>query len=161
MIAASIPSRLIAAGSIVAMLAHAFLGCCWHHTHAEDWHHAHAEESDGCEQTDASAAARHSHRPCERDGNTHSVVHSHPAPTDPHSPHEAPCDEPDCSYLASTAPEHEAPIVAFEFGHLTGHVSTGLSTVSGSPTARSIPAASIAQPLSTARLRAALQVWVF
>ena len=159
MIAPSIPSRLIAVGSIVAMLAHAFLGCCWHHVHAVDWHHAHAEESDGCEQKVAPVAERHTHHPCERERNTHSVVHSHPAPIDPRSPHEAPCDEPDCSYLASSAPERVAPTVSSDLPHLAGEIDTGLSTLPASLTG-STPAAAAAHPLSTARMRAALQVWV-
>jgi hypothetical protein len=90
-------------------LAHALVGCCWHHAHgaAGDWS---GPRPRGIE----SATAECSHQGC---GHAHPVPagdasHDHHAPAPCRAPHD--CDEPWCLFVTTVkAPSIDAPTASW------------------------------------------------
>jgi hypothetical protein len=136
--------RLTAAAAAIALLAHSLLGCCWHHQHA------------GCIGHERAClhAAPHAH---------HHAEHSRPAAAEPQHDdedsehrHHTGCVEPNCSFVGADAPQLiDVPLTspAASIGEATvcrcaGRIATGISA----PIDR--------ESLSTARMRAVLQIWV-
>ena len=80
-------AKLIVAVTLLPMLMHSILGCCWHHAHAEGrLNSAHA-------QSEAHTSNRHGHRHlcCHHDCNDASVPIEH----------NEPCDDVRCVYLVA------------------------------------------------------------
>lgn len=73
-----------------AVLLHAVLGCCWHHSHGEQETAAHASEP---------RATCHHHATHERSGS----AHEHEGGTGEQECPESPCSEPPCDFLGRPA----------------------------------------------------------
>lgn len=81
--------RLVVSVTLLPMLVHSILGCCWHH--------AHSEINPACEQSvaDLHDGHRHTHDPCTDDNHRNHPVG--PAPSE----HEESCEDLRCVYLAA------------------------------------------------------------
>lgn len=84
-------SGLVANLTVVAMLTHAVLGCCWHHGHA-------AQPEQPGRQTLGRQIALLSHADCHHDG--HSCSHGIPQQDDHSAPND--CDGGHCLFVTPT-----------------------------------------------------------
>lgn len=135
--------RITAAAVVIALLAHSLLGCCWHRGHGHG-----SGEALGVLHGCHPAASPSDHQGTE-------TAHDPDDPGQPGHRH-SPGDEPDCSFVGVPAPG------VVDDGGMAAPTTFPLVRVEGSraesPAASTI--AATAPPLSTARLRAALQVWL-
>lgn len=84
--------RLIVLVTLLPMLVHSILGCCWHHTHSD--------QVAVCETPSVQADIhRHqcTHHHCSAGANIEVPTSQTPAPCK----HHAPCDDVDCVFLAA------------------------------------------------------------
>jgi hypothetical protein len=97
-------SRALASIAAFSMLAHAMLGCCWHHSHADGGvHHTVSAACQQAAQRDVTGRTRHAHSSHDphhapSHGRQH---HGDKTPGDETPPSPNPCDLDPCVYLAA------------------------------------------------------------
>jgi hypothetical protein len=137
--------RIVAAATATALLVHSLLGCCWHHDHA------------GCagHESDCLLAGAHDEH--------HHAESATAGPTGPQDDdedsdhqHRSACIEPSCSFVGADGP----PVIDMPW---IGTIESGSgAAVCGSRAAVEAGFSTRIDraPLSTARMRAVLQMWV-
>lgn len=134
-------SRALASIAAFSMLAHAMLGCCWHHSHADGGvNHTHAASCRQAAQLNVTSRTRHAHS---SHGPHHSPSHGRQhhgdeMPIDETPPSPNPCDHDPCVYLAADRSASDlqlerqclfSPVECSDSGQiLTAHVVTSTAT---------------------------------
>ena len=85
-------AKLIVSVTLLPMLIHSILGCCWHHAHSEC-------DFPGVRETVESDTG-HCHTACHQHAGSHRCDHNDPAMPTP-CEHKTPCDDVRCVYVAT------------------------------------------------------------